>query len=84
MSALRAGHIYPQVNPFLLEAEWVPGLLNADRRNSSLENFQGLYTASNPISPSLWHSSSTNCGTACPVIPKATLNLGMKLILFAY
>jgi hypothetical protein len=27
---------------FLLETEWTPEPLNADRRNRSLENFQGL------------------------------------------
>jgi hypothetical protein len=42
MSAVRADRIYPQGNSLLvifLEVEWVPWLLNADRRNRSLENF---------------------------------------------
>jgi len=35
LSALRAGRY-----SFLFEAEWTLGLLNADRWNSSLQNFQ--------------------------------------------
>jgi len=33
---------------FLLEAEWTLGILNVNRRNRSLENFQGPYQAFNP------------------------------------
>jgi len=78
MSALRAGRIYPQGSSSLLEAEWIPGLLNADRRNSSLENFQGLYTALNQVPPALWHSSWTNCGTAHPRNSKGNFNLMLE------
>jgi hypothetical protein len=41
LSAVRAGRIYPQGNfllVILLEVEWIPWLLNADKRNRSLEN----------------------------------------------
>jgi len=40
-SAVRAGRVYPQGNSLLvifLEVEWIPWLLNADRRNRSVEN----------------------------------------------
>jgi len=38
---------------FLLEAERTPGLLNADRKRRSRENFQGPYRESNPDPPVL-------------------------------
>jgi len=38
---------------FLLEAEWTAGLLSAERRNRSPEDFQGPYLKSNPESPVL-------------------------------
>lgn len=59
LSNLPAGRTLPQEIPwciFLLEAELNPGLLNADRRNRSLENLQGSYWES---SPELQHSHST-------------------------
>jgi len=59
LSAQRAGRTLPQEIPWyplLLEAEWTPGLLNADRRNRILENFQGSYWES---SQELQHSHST-------------------------
>ena len=37
------------------------GLLNADRRDRSLENFQGSYRKPNPGLPVLWRNVSTNC-----------------------
>ena len=46
---------------FLSNAEWTATLLNAGRRNRSLENFQGPYRESNPLPPVLWRSTSTNC-----------------------
>ena len=39
----------------LLGAEWIPGLLNADRRNWSLENFT--------LPSVLWRNASTDCAT---------------------
>jgi hypothetical protein len=42
---------------FLLEAEWTPGLLNADRSNRSLDNFQGPYRESKPKTPVLWNTA---------------------------
>jgi hypothetical protein len=54
---------YPQVNSFLLEAELIPGLLNADRRIRSIENFQKPYRYSSPGPQNLWRSASTNCAT---------------------
>jgi hypothetical protein len=59
LSALRAGRTLPQEIPWytlLLEAEWTSGLLNADRKNRLLENFQGSYWKS---SPKLQHSYSS-------------------------
>jgi len=41
LSAVTAGRIYPQGNSLLvilLEVDWIPWLLNADKRNKSLEN----------------------------------------------
>ena len=58
--------IYPKEIPLFLllfEVEWNPRLLNADRKNSSLENFQGPYRESNPEPPVFWQSVSTNCTT---------------------
>ena len=40
---LRAGHLYLHEIPwylFLLKAGWAPGLMNSDRKNRSLEDFQ--------------------------------------------
>jgi hypothetical protein len=42
---------------FVKEAKWTPGLLNVDKRNRSLENFQGPYQESNLAHPVLWHSA---------------------------
>ena len=42
---------------FLLEAEWTPRLLNADKRMSTLENFQGTYRESKSEPPVLWRSA---------------------------
>jgi hypothetical protein len=75
---------YPQGNSFLLEAEWASGLLNTDIRNASLENFQGFDTASNTEPPVCGTVPQPTAAPLAPVIPKATLNLHVKLILFAY
>ena len=50
-SCTRRPHLNSKEIPwylFLLEAEWNPGLLNADRRTGSLEYFQGPHRESNP------------------------------------
>ena len=52
---------------FLLDAEWTPGLRNVDRRNGSLQNFQGPFRESSPEPPVLCRSASTNCCTAGPI-----------------
>jgi hypothetical protein len=59
-----AGRSLPKDIPwylFLLEAQWNPGLLNANRRNRSLENLLGPCRESNTEPPVLWCSASTNC-----------------------
>jgi len=59
LSALRADHPLPQeipCYPLLWEFEWNPGLLNADKINGSLENFQGPNWEP---SPELQYSHST-------------------------
>jgi hypothetical protein len=53
MSTLRAGRY-----SFLFEAEWTPGLLDADRRNRSLENVLCPYREWNPEPPVLWRSAA--------------------------
>jgi hypothetical protein len=45
----------------LSKDEWTGALLNAGRRNRSLENFQGPYREPNPLPPVLWRSTSINC-----------------------
>ena len=47
--------LYPPGNSLVIISisEWTPGLLNADRRNMSLENFQGHYWESNLEPPVL-------------------------------
>jgi hypothetical protein len=54
------------VNSFLLETELTPRLVNADRRNRSLENFQGPYWQLKLEPSVLWRSASTNSTTARP------------------
>jgi len=64
VSSTRRPHFTPKNIPrysFLLEDECTPGLLNADRRNRSLENFQGPCWESNPEPPILYRSASPNC-----------------------
>lgn len=46
--------------PFLFEVEWTAGILQADRRIRSVENFEGPYREWIPERPVLWRSSSTN------------------------
>jgi hypothetical protein len=64
LSALRAGRTLPPrkfLGTHLLDAEWTPGLMNAGRRNISLESFQGPYWKSNTEPPVLWRSASNDC-----------------------
>jgi hypothetical protein len=51
LAALQAGKEISWYS-FLLEAEWFPGLLNADRRIRLLENIQGSHRELNPHTPS--------------------------------
>jgi hypothetical protein len=46
---------------FLLEYERTPGLLNANRRNKLLKNFQEPNRVSNPEPEVLWQIISTDC-----------------------
>ena len=51
-------HVTPKEipwHPFPLEAEWIPGLLNADKKKriGKLQNFQTPYRESNPEPPHL-------------------------------
>jgi hypothetical protein len=64
---------------FLLQAEWTPGLLNANRRNRSFENFEGLYWYSNPEPPVLWHSASTNCTCATDIKKNTTKCFSVRI-----
>jgi len=63
LSALHAGHTSLQRNipwySYVLEVEWTPRPLKADRRNKTLDNFQRVYSESNLESPVMWHSAST-------------------------
>jgi hypothetical protein len=45
----------------VLEAEWTPGLLNAVRKNTSLQMSQLSYRESNSETPVLWSSASLDC-----------------------
>jgi hypothetical protein len=51
--------LHRRINPLVLvlEAVWTLQVLNADRRNKLLENFQVPYRESNPEPSVLWHSS---------------------------
>jgi hypothetical protein len=67
ISCMCRRHLTPDEIPwcsFLLEAEWNPGLLTADRNNETLVNFQGTYRVSNLLScstgPQLSHRSPRN------------------------
>ena len=53
---------------FLLQAEWTPGLLNADRRITSLEHFHGSHREPNTEPPVLWRSVSINWATDRPSV----------------
>jgi hypothetical protein len=53
------------------------GLLNADRRNRSLENFQGPYRGSNTELPALRRNATTNCGAA-----RGPLQMGNTVVIF--
>ena len=52
-------HFTPKEIPWycLLQGEWAPGLLNADRRIRSLQNFEGPHRESSPERPVLWLSA---------------------------
>ena len=66
-SALRTGRLYSQGNSwysFLLEAEWTPVLVNADRRIRSLENFQRPHRKSNPRSLVVWRNATARSSGA--------------------
>jgi hypothetical protein len=56
LSALSSGRTLFS-RKFLLNSEWTLGLLDADRRNRSLENFQGTRRESKSESPCLWRSA---------------------------
>ena len=52
VSSTRRPHFAPKEIPwysFLLEPEWTQELLNADRRNILLKNFQAPYRESKPV-----------------------------------
>jgi len=53
--------LHPQIPwySFLLEAEWTPWLINAEKENRSLENFQGTY----------WDSQNL---PSCGAVPQPT------------
>ena len=64
VSSVRQPHFTPKGiawSSFLSKAGLTAALLNAGRRNRSLENFQGPHRESNPLPPVLWRSTSTNC-----------------------
>ena len=66
VSSAHLTHFTPKEIPwysFLLEAEWTPGLLNADKRNRSLENFRG--------SSRNWTQDLLSCGA----VPQPTASL---------
>jgi len=68
--------LYPKIPwySFLLEAEWTPWLINAEKENRSLENFQGTY----------WDSQTLpSCGAVPqPTGPLLTLSTLRKSHLF--
>jgi len=69
VSSTRRLHFTPKEIPgcsFLLQVECTSRLLSAERRKRTLENFQRHYRESNPESPILWRSASTN-STARPI-----------------
>ena len=66
---------------FLLEAEWTPGLLNADGGNRSLYKFKGPCLESNPEPPVLWRSVSNNCAARPTVF---LLVMAINFYLLAY
>jgi hypothetical protein len=79
-------HFIPNQIPcysFLSEAQLTRGLLNADRRKKSFQNFQGPYRKSNPEPPVLWHSASTNWTPLVPVLKPNLESLTLKLRVLA-
>lgn len=48
ISSARRSHFTHKEIRFFLEAEWIPGLLNADRRSKSLKNLQRPCQEPNP------------------------------------
>lgn len=67
-----------EIPPFLslLEAEWKPGLLNADK-SRSLENFN--YWDSNPEPLITWQSASTDCSALFSFLP-----IGLKIYFIVF
>jgi hypothetical protein len=63
---------------FLLEAGWTPGLLLADRRNSSIENFLDRYQKSKPGTSRLVEQCLNQLHRSTG-IPKAYLSVGWNL-----
>lgn len=52
-------HFNPKENPwysFMVQVKWTIVILNADKRITSVENFQGSYGESKPKHPVLWQS----------------------------
>jgi len=72
--------LHHQINPLVLvlEVVWSLQVLNADRRNTSLENFQVTYRESNPEPPVLWHSSRPLYPILKPFISQKYNNLFWK------
>jgi len=52
------------LNSLLLICIETQGVLNADRRNKTLENFQVPYRRANTEPPALWRNATSNLGTA--------------------
>ena len=77
--------IYPQGRSLvftLLGAEWTPGLLYADRRNKSLENFQRPCRESHPEPPILWRRASTTCTARCTFTCMLPIAINFRLLAY--
>jgi hypothetical protein len=75
---------YPQGNSLELISVRVfmtPGLLNVDRRNRSLEDFQRPYWESNPEPPVSPSSHSSYCTTVCLPLSTFSRTKGSNLCL---
>jgi len=60
-----------------MKTEWLPGLLNADRRNRSLE---WPYRESNPEPPVFWRNATINCAARSCLLD-TNKNFGVGLLL---